>query len=201
MKKKIVALIISLTLLLTMVINIQAASGYQGYVVYRDGVLGSYQWHAAMMYKPYSTDYKPIMHHSGSGYAKIDTWNNFIDGNTYKGVYKHPSNPNSSTRDLFVAMEKKLADENIPYTYAYQVVYDWTTAGTWVNTDEIENIRCDGVVEYIHEWYGYRVYGNDTLWDVTKCNIDNMAHHHLIHIGPKGQSGYLTKISSGLPSD
>lgn len=32
-------------------------------------------------------------------------------------------------------------------------------------------MRCDGVVEYIYEWYSYRVFGNDTQWDVTKNDI------------------------------
>lgn len=53
---------------------------------------------------------------------------------------------------------------------------------------------CDGVVEYIYEWYGYRVFGNDTQWDVTKNDIWIRDQHSGTLTTPKKQVNYLTAI-------
>ncbi len=202
--KKLFISVIATFLLITMLsINVNAATGYQGYAIYRDGVFFNTNWHAGIMDEPYSTDYKPVTHHPGgfgsNDIVKWDTWDNFIDGKTFKGVYRPNSNPSSSQRDLFVSMGRKLINEKIPYNLAYQVYYDTSTSGTWVDHDEISSMRCDGVVEYIYEWYGFRVYGNGTYWDVTKNSFWGRDHHSGTAVTPKSQVNYLTKVTSSVP--
>lgn len=60
--------------------NVSAATGYQGYAVYRDGAFMGLAWHAGIMDTAYSTEIFPVVHHSGKGYVKWDSWDNFING-------------------------------------------------------------------------------------------------------------------------
>lgn len=176
-----------------------AATGNQGYAVYRDGVVG-FEWHTGLMDDPhYNTTTLPVTHHPGSGTVTFGTWAKFLDGNTYKGVYRPKTAPSSSARDSFVSMGRKLINEDIPYNLGYQVMYDTGTAGTYVDPIEIKSIRCDGVIEYVYEWYNYKVYGGD-WWDVTKNDYVTRELHSGFGVTPKIQaSSYLTKVSSSLP--
>ncbi|MHB8170196.1 MAG: hypothetical protein ACYDG6_01435 [Thermincolia bacterium] len=188
----------------------EAATGYQGYAIYRDGVFFNANWHAGMMDEPYSTDTLPVVHHPGSGgtapYVKWDSWANFLDGKNFKGVYRPKTTPSgtigapsSSDRDLFVSMGRKLTTEAIEYNLAYQVYYDIGTSGVWVDASDITSMRCDGVVEYIYEWYGFRVYGSDTYWDVTSVSYWGRDHHSGTAITPEKQPGYLTLVTTSVP--
>ncbi len=175
--------------------TVDAATGNQGYAVYRDGVFFGFDWHAGLMDEPDSTYYLPILHAPGtSDVVKWDSWSNFIDGNTFKGTYKPTQNPSSIMRDAIVAMGRNLRTENISYNLAYQVYYNTSTASTYVKYDEISSMRCDGVIEYIYEWYGYRVYGSDTQWDVSKNDFWIRDAHSGTAITPKKQVNYLTAI-------
>ena len=200
-KRKIITLTVVLIIISAIFcMNINAASGYQGYAVYRDGVIFN-NWHAAIMDEAYSTDYLPVVHQPGSGYVRWDSWDNFMGGKDFKGVYRPNSNPSSSARDLFVSMGRRLKDEQISYNVAYQVYYNTGSSGTWVDPDEIISMRCDGVVEYIYEWYGYRVYGSDTYWDVTKNSFWGRNHHSGTAVTPKSQVNYMTLVQSGEPEE
>lgn len=178
-----------------------AASGNQGYAVYRDGVFYNYTWHAALMDDPHwNTTSLPIVHAPGSGNVKWDSWKNFLGGRTYMGTYRPKTAPSSGSRDNFVYMGRRLKDEQIPYSLLYQVEYNTSTAGTWVDPNEVTKMRCDGVVEYVYEWYGFRVYGSNTYWDVTKSGYWNRDAHSGTAVTPKSQAqSYLTKVTSSLP--
>jgi len=93
-------------------------------------------------------------------------------------------------------MARNLASEYIPYTLTYQVWYDLDDAGTYVAPSQIIEMRCDGVVEYIYEWYGFRVYGNDNYWDVTKNSFWAREEHSAAWIYPKTQRNYLTWVTN-----
>jgi hypothetical protein len=189
------------SLLISMVnSSVYAATGYEGYAVYRDGVLFNYTWHAAIMDEAYSTTTtRPIVHSTLGNIVNYDTWNNFLNGKTFKGVYRPNITPTSTDRDLFKSMGRKLANENISYNAGYQVYYNTSTAGTWVDSSEISSMRCDGVVEYIYEWYGFKVYGNSTYWDVTKNSFWGRDHHSGTAVTPQSQAGYLTLVTSSIP--
>lgn len=179
----------------------EAASGSQGYAVYRDGVAANLTWHAAIMDDPHwnSTSY-PVIQAPGTGNVVYDTWNSFLAGNTYQGRYRPKSAPSSTQRDQFLATAHRIVTERIPYSLAYQVWYNTTTSGTYVSTDEIQGIRCDGVVEYVYEWHSFRVYGSNSLWDVTVNSSSARLHHSGTAVTPKSQARtYLTKIADSLP--
>ncbi|MDO8963842.1 MAG: hypothetical protein Q7W30_05035 [Coriobacteriia bacterium] len=180
---------------------VYAATGNQGYAVYRDGVLWGYEWHAALMDDPrWNTTSLPIVHTPGSGYVKWDTWSNFLGGKTYMGTYRPKTAPSSASRDNFVYMMRKLKDEQILYSGLYQVEYNLLTAGTYVDPAEVTKMRCDGVVEYVYEWYGFRVFGDATHWDVTRAGFWYQDDHSGSAVTPKLQAqSYLTKVTSSLP--
>lgn len=176
-------------------ITVDAASGNQGYAAYRDGVFFGFDWHAGLWDEPASNYVLPILHAPGTGsVVQWDSWDNFIDGNNFKGTYKPNEFASSSMRDAFVAMGRNLRTENISYNLAYQVYYSTSDASNYVRYDEISSMRCDGVIEYIYEWYSYRVYGSDARWDVTKNDFWNRDHHSGTAITPKKQVGYLTEV-------
>lgn len=179
----------------------QAVTGHQGYAVYRDGVFWNYTWHAGILDDPtYNSSAYPVtMAPGGSSNVKYASWPAFLDGNKYVGLYRPNKAPTTAARDNFIYMERKLIGEAIPYSLVYQVDYNWATAGTWVDPAEIKGIRCDGVVEYVYEWYDYRVYGNDTYWDVTKSSFLGQDAHSGNAVTPSRQAGFMTRITTALP--
>ena len=175
--------------------SVSAATGHQGYAAYRDGVFFGYDWHAGLWDESSSTKVLPIMHAPGPGsILQWDSWENFLDGNNFMGTYKPNEFASSSMRDAFVAMGRNLRTEKISYNLAYQIYYNHSGASNYVHYDEITSMRCDGLVEYIYEWYSYRVYGNDSRWDITKNNVLNREHHGGTLITPKKQVNYLVEI-------
>lgn len=180
-----------------------AATGNQGYAVYRDGVFFGTNWHAAFMDDPHSnTTSLPVIHAPGTpGMVKFDSWSAFMGGKVYQGVYRPKVAPNSAMRDNFRTLARTLRSEAIPYSLGFQVYYDETsTTGTWVDPHEIQSMRCDGVIEYVFEWYGFRVFGSDSYRDVTKNSSANRNLHSGTQVSPKTQAqSYLTKVTSALP--
>ncbi|MGD7052942.1 hypothetical protein [Sutcliffiella horikoshii] len=198
MKKNIfIASIVFLISITFFVQNTNAATGYEGYAVYRDGSTPNYDWHAGLMDEPYNTNYLPVLHHSGNGYVKWDSWSGFLNGESFKGVYRPKGAPTSSQRDAFVAMGRNLRSENIPYNLIYQVYYDRDTTGKYVYASDITSIRCDGVVEYVYEFYYFRVHGsNSDNWDVSVNDYWIRDHHSYPAVTPKKQISNMVFVSS-----
>lgn len=185
---------------LTPALTADAASGSQGYAVYRDGVFFGLDWHSGFMYQPTSRYSQPIVHAQGSrGTVKIDTWKNFMNDKSFKGVYRPTKLPTSADRDRFVGMARNLNTQNIKYNVAYQIYYNRSKASDYVRYNQITSMRCDGVVEYIYEWYNFRVYGNNSYWDITKNSLWGRDHHSGTAITPKKQVNYLTRTRSAIP--
>ncbi|WP_066507557.1 hypothetical protein [Abyssisolibacter fermentans] len=201
-KRMILNLLLAFILLLSQSIVASAATGYEGYAIHRDGAFFGTTWHAGLMDEPYSDDYLPVLHIGGlSGGVKWDSWDNFINGNTFKGVYKPKSGITSSGRDLVKATGRALRTENIGYTPLSQIDYPVSVLGqTWVFTDDISLIRCDGVVEYSYEWNGYRIYGSDDYWDISRATLGHLTHHSLALVTPKTQAqDNMTLVRSTEP--
>jgi hypothetical protein len=179
----------------------EAATGNQGYAVYRDGVFFGYTWHSAFLDDPHwNTTSSPVIHQAGSGYVTWASWSSFLGGKNYVGTYRPKTAATSANRDNFQYMARLLRNEQIGYNVAYQVYYDTSTVGTWVDASEVSSMRCDGVVEYVYEWYGFRVYGSDTRWDVTKGDYWNRDAHGGAAVTPKSQAqSYLTLVTTSLP--
>lgn len=69
------------------------------------------------------------------------------------------------------------------------------STGDKISTGDILSMRCGGVIEYCYEYYGFRVYGNNTYWDISTYSTDTIAHHALAYIHPKSQAqNYLNKF-------
>ena len=216
--KKILGMFIAIISIFAMfTVPVSAAKGYEGYAIYRDGAFkipvvlpSGFDWHAGLLDEPSTSYYKPVTHISGPSpfVIKYDSWSNFIDGNTSKGVYKPKSGVTSAQRDLVKSMGRRLISENISYNAVVQV--DWYTSclGNWVFPDDIASVRCDGVVEYAYEYYGIKIYGSDSTafsekphWDVTWGNVINWDHHSGTAITPKKQcQNYMTRVLSYAPT-
>jgi len=178
-----------------------AASPNVGDAVYRDGVVWGLEWHAAIMDDPhYNTTTLPVIQQGGSGYVKWESWAGFLGGKTYQGYYRPKGTITEAMRDNFRFMARKLKDDQIQYNVIYQVYYAPKTGAVWVMPADVESMRCDGVVEYVYEWYGFRVFGEtNSTWDVTRSDWLTREQHTFPNIGPKKQASLLTRVGSGLP--
>lgn len=143
----------------------------------------------------------PVAHIEGPlKYVSLGTWAKFMNGKTFKGVYGPNGGIHSTIRDNIVSMGRRLATENIGYTVQFQVEHNVISSSSWVYPENILNMRCDGVVEYCYEWNGYRIYGNDSLWDISRGGHLVTEHHGGTLITPKKQpENYMTKIQSTIP--
>lgn len=182
--------------------QINAAGDWKGYAVYRGGVVAAtYEYHAGLMYGTTRTSNQyPVIHIGGYNQTVSHvTWAAFIDGNPYIGI-RQPSGcgMDATTRNLFIYRANLLLGK--PYTVVNQIYYDLTSSSTYVYPSVINSIRCDGVVEYTYEWYGYRVGGPDNYWNITINATANLNAHAGLNITPKKQCNNLLAYSSnGYP--
>ena len=189
MNRKILSVLCIFTLILAVTMPSQAATGYQGYAIYRDGVLGPVNWHGGLMDKPSKDDIYPVIHIGGPDYqVEYVWWHEFTDGtedypyskNSFMGYYRPVSqNPTSAQRDAVVATARQLASNFIDYCGTEQMHYDETssTTKTYVQPSDIDTIRCDGVVEYCYEYNNIRIYGSDMFWNIARWGALYEAHH------------------------
>lgn len=162
----------------------------KGYAIYRDGVMLGVNDHAGLMDENNLRCYLPIIHAPGPNQTvEWGTFDEFLSGNSFLGVYS-PKNcaMNEATRDSFVAKAREL--RGISYTFLKQIYYN-AGENTWVLPENITDLRCDGVVEYVYEWYGYRVGGGDTTWDITRNSSENLKAHSNWKITPRIQNQSL----------
>lgn len=187
-----------------------AETGWKGYAVYRNGVVTFLFYseglndHAAIMDEKNKNDYLPIIHARGNNYSVMwDDWETFMyDNNTnssnkFKGIYK-PKNVtiNSVIANRLSSKARELI--GIQYTFMNQLETTNNVSGSWIDPLEISRIRCDGVIEYIYEWYGYRVGGGDGKWDITYNNSQNYNEHKGFNITPRSQRLQYLENVSGL---
>lgn len=181
--------------------------GYKGYAVYRDLTfwpsLLTGDWHAGIMNKEYSTEVNCVIDMPGSNSSIVERgWSAFLGGEPYRGTYKPKSNLLSHhDRIAVVAMARILKTKDISYTFDKQLDADLSTATTKIQPDDITKIRCDGLIEYCYEYYGYRIFGSDTLWDISKPSQSNLDHHKgMTDIMPKEQAlSYMDLVTNSVP--
>lgn len=101
--------------------------------------------------------------------------------------------PSSAGRDNIKSMGRSLINENLLYTPLKQINYN-STSSTWVYPADLTQCRCDGVVEYCYEYYGYRVFGNDSYWDISRMGDSYKNQHALATVTPETQANnYMLK--------
>lgn len=188
---KVINISLLVVLLFSVITNINsftsfAASTWRGYAVYRDGVVLNLNDHAALMYEGSKDDNLPILQAPGVGsVVKYDTWEGFIANGQYIGIYK-PKNCNMTTTvaNQFQSLAREL--RGISYTLWDQIDY-YASSSMWVRPEHIGNLRCDGVIEYVYEWYGYKVGGIGDAWDITLNDNRNYLQHTGFLINPRRQ--------------
>jgi hypothetical protein len=177
-----------------------AAAAWKGFAVYRNGVLANINDHAALMCENSYSSSKPVVHAPGYGESvKKGTWSEFKNGHSYIATYK----PNdcvmtSTVKNSFVS--KALELQGISYTVLDQIDY---SAGNsyWVKPEHITDLRCDGVVEYVYEWYGYRVCGSQLYWNISRNLTSNKTEHSGTNFTPRKQRKYyLEHVTDNLPN-
>lgn len=194
MNKRVLKSIIMFILMLTLTTSVFAASGYQGYIVYREGSSFNPDWHTAIVVEPSLIyDSYPIVHARGSSYyANVDTWSHFLNGEDYIGLYTVNGIYTSSDRDVIIEDALWLTEYDIPYTWSYQLDYNINSgSGNYVMPSIIDGIRCDGVVEYIFELNNFRIFGSDSDWDISYKSSTNKSAHSTLHVAPSIQAGCL----------
>lgn len=180
--------------------------GYKGYAVYRDlaGVMGvvSDDWHSGLMDEPYAANNKSVIHVSGLGNSVVDwiDWNDFIGNKTYHGVYRPRQEMSDYDRIQVVNLARELRTKDIGYILSNQMRATIWPDATWIYPNDIVDLRCDGLVEYCFEYYGFRIYGDDSRWDISRSSTENLAHHNLGSVTPKNQAqNYMVRITADIP--
>lgn len=186
--------------------NAYASGAWKGYAVYRDGVAVNLNDHAGIMGEDNINISLPIIQACGPGYlsAWVDFYPSggnisFLDGHNYLGLYKPNSATMTSTvQNQFASKAQELL--GISYTVFDQIDYN-AGNNTWVYPQNITDLRCDGVIEYVYEWFGYRVGGADNVWDITRNSSSNLSEHQLTKITPRKQREYyLIFVTSSYPT-
>ncbi len=96
------------------------------------------------------------------------------------------------------SFRNKAADlVGISYSALMQMDYYTIGDGSKIEPSQITTLRCDGVVEYVYEYYGYKVGGGTSNWDISL----NLAANYLAHTGssvtPSMQySSLLTQVTT-----
>lgn len=130
-------------------------------------------------------------------FVQIDNWSKFLDGNNLTGVYLPKSMPTLSQRNQVVGMARTLLSQKTGYTFLGPITfYNDLTYGK-IELADVLGVRCDGVVEYCYEYYGHRVFGGSSNWDVSLAQ--NKQAHAYPAVTPITQAKYLTKVQSYAP--
>jgi hypothetical protein len=186
----------------------RADLGYISYAVYRDGVtfnIAGYQvlstWHAALMDVKYKTSSGDVVIQARYGNSvDFATWTQFLTGQgsgTYMGTYRPNTSMSALNRGNVNARAEMLVNEGIPYLIVQQmsISVSGLSTGDKIPTGNILFMRCDGVVEYCYEYYGFRVYGSNTMWDISTFMAGVIDHHSYYFINPQEQAeDYLTQV-------
>ena len=181
--------------------EVRAAGAWKGYAVYRDGVdivVPNVNDHAGIMDENTIRYAYPVTHAKGpGGTVRWASWEEFLDRKNYLGLYKPKGCTITSTRaNSFSAKTREL--HGISYDLFNQIAYS-AGSSTYVLPEHITQLRCDGVVEYTYEWYGWRVGGSNTAWDITRNSTQNYNEHSGTHITPRKQHEELLAFVISTP--
>ena len=175
------------------------ATGYQGYAVFRKGVLTGLAGHSGLMISPSSTAAYPVMEAYSNGMRKA-SWNTFMDSlptSNYWGTYGPKVSITSSKRDLVVGTANNLYSEYPGYTFGAPLGYPASLFGNAkLYPSDIVNVRCDGVVEYSYEYNLCQIFGT-SYWNISIPSINSINTHSTM--SPLGQNNSMALITSNLP--
>lgn len=180
--------------------------GYKGYAVYRElGLVTNIlvnDWHAGFLNKPYANNSNSIIHANGlNDIVQTTSWSGFIDGEPYYGVYRPKQEITDTQRIAVIALARELETKNIGYIATHQIQATLWPERTKIEPDAIVSLRCDGLIEYCYEYYGIRIYGSDSLWDISVSSTENIAHHNHKDVRPRKQAQeYMNLVTTAVPN-
>lgn len=177
-----------------------AATGFEGFAIYRNGAFLGTTWHAGLMDEAHPKKSLPVIHVGQSNDAVVfDSWENFINkktsnNNAFEGFYYPKSGiPSSAKRNAIKALARNLRTKNLLYTATKQIDYV-NSSNTKVEPNELTHCRCDGLVEYCYEYNDIRIYGNNSYWNISIRGSEYLNHHSLTSITPEKQAkNYMNK--------
>jgi len=130
-----------------------------GDAVYRSGGLGNNQDHAGVYCSDCNDSEEGVYEIKGWWHhVNVYSWNSFIGSNLYLGSYTNPNISYWDISNIFDTLETLDLDNSIWYVAGDMLQYDLFPE-SWIEPDEITDIRCDGVVEYSYEWNDIEVWG------------------------------------------
>lgn len=88
----------------------------------------------------------------------LNSWDSFIGTQTYLGAFTNPYMTATDKANVQSTLAAMAADTDINYVGLNMIDWD-LNPGSYINPNEIDDIRCDGVVEYAFEWNNVWVWG------------------------------------------
>ena len=171
-----------------------SSSNWDGYAVYRDGVTSAgieINWHAGIVVSSSGnyTTIEDIAHHSGEGATSLASYSEFLDGNSFMGGYRKTTN--TSTRNKIVATSNEMVEEAISYTVFSLITHNASSSDKEISISNLQNVRCDGFVEYAYESNGQIIRGGN-ISTYYGAESDN-AMSRTVYF-PKHQAESMTKL-------
>lgn len=198
--KKLTAFVLILLICASVCTTVVADTNYKAYAIYRFKD-SSLDLHAGMLRNQSGSS---VIHVSSRTpnivYTTIDGFMGIHPDSDFVGVYKpYQSNMTDSLRAQIVQKLDELEDKNPDYCGGAQIVYDTSDMdNTRVEPEEIEEIRCDGMVEYVYEYHYIPICGPDNYWNISIKNPQN--YNQRTHYGPTAQTRVMTQVQVALPN-
>ncbi|MVO99695.1 hypothetical protein [Paenibacillus lutrae] len=125
--------------------------------LYRTGPMPNY-WEHAGIRKAGSGVYEI----KGYGYTvDLNSFTDFVGSETYLGPFTNPTMTATDKKNVLSTVAAMAADPDINYVGVNMIDWD-ANSGESIAPSEIDDIRCDGVVEYAYEWNNHWVWGRTT---------------------------------------
>lgn len=158
--------------------------------LYRENGINTYEelGHAGLYYGIDATETNRIIHMTGPGnlITDDDDLNALLEEYEYWGAYGSSINDKPQTfaqRQAIVQAADELDTRDPDYTFTDCLVPEsgW---GVKIEPDEVDEIRCDGVVEFCYEYCGFPVWGQNAK------HYDISTSYYSEHNTAYGYEGY-----------
>lgn len=139
-------------------------SNWSGYAIFRDGVIGNYEYHAGIVYRSTMAGANYITrvaHHPGRNEVATTngTFSEFLNGNKFLDARK--TTTTISTRNRILAVCDDLNIESVNYTAQRLINYTNVGSDMKIHPKNVTQTRCDGYVEYCYEYSGQIIRGSN----------------------------------------
>ena len=187
--------------------NGKSITNWRGYAVYRTGNISFLYNHAALMHyntitgganynNPQYYSSNDVIHATNNTTVSKASWNTFLNGNTFICACR-PSGCYMNTTDTVHFIYKGTQLLGIAYSVLCQMGYTIINDGSKIEPSQITTLRCDGVIEYVYEYYNYRVGGGNNDWNISLNYTNNYNAHYGTSVTPTSQyNTYLIQVTT-----